>query len=79
MAQPPTELGKSLRCCVPCRLIKTFEQFYEQARESIFSVTADDTSSQQTGNPTRSSSGAATAAAASTARITAFLLCDAGL
>lgn len=32
VAQPPTDLGgKSLRCCVPCRLIKTFEQFYEQA------------------------------------------------
>ena len=31
-AQPPTDLGRSLRCCVPCRLVKTFEQFYEQAR-----------------------------------------------
>ena len=30
VAQPPTDLGKSLRCCVPCRLVKSFEQFYEQ-------------------------------------------------
>lgn len=30
VAQPPLDLGKSLRCCVPCRLVKTFEQFYEQ-------------------------------------------------
>ncbi len=36
MAQPPTDLGKSLRCCVPCRLIKSFDQFYEQARDSSF-------------------------------------------
>lgn len=34
VAQPPTELGKSLRCCVPCRLIKTFEQFYEVGCEN---------------------------------------------
>lgn len=36
-AQPPIELGKSLRCCVPCRLVKTFEQFYEQARRCLLS------------------------------------------
>ena len=30
LAQPPHELGKSLRCCVPCRLVKTFEQFHEE-------------------------------------------------
>ncbi|PSC73674.1 transcription elongation factor SPT4-like protein 2-like [Micractinium conductrix] len=34
VAQPPTDLGKSLRCCVPCRLVKTFEQFYEQGCEN---------------------------------------------
>lgn len=32
VAQPPTSLGKSLRCCIPCHLVKTFDQFYEQAR-----------------------------------------------
>lgn len=37
-AQPPIELGKSLRCCVPCRLVKTFEQFYEQVRRSPVAV-----------------------------------------
>lgn len=35
VAQPPTELGKTLRCCVPCRLVKTFEQFYEQASRRL--------------------------------------------
>ncbi|KAI3425004.1 hypothetical protein D9Q98_008385 [Chlorella vulgaris] len=34
VAQPPIELGKTLRCCVPCRLIKTFEQFYEEGCEN---------------------------------------------
>lgn len=29
-APPPTELGKNLRCCYGCRLVKTFGQFYEQ-------------------------------------------------
>jgi hypothetical protein len=35
VAQPPIELGKTLRCCVPCRLIKTFEQFYEEVRRLL--------------------------------------------
>lgn len=30
VAPAPTEWGKSLRCCVPCRLVKTFDQFYDQ-------------------------------------------------
>lgn len=29
-APPPTELGKNLRCCYGCRLVKSFAQFYEQ-------------------------------------------------
>lgn len=37
VAQPPTDLGKSLRCCVPCRLVKSFEQFYEQASGAMAS------------------------------------------
>ena len=41
VAQPPTDLGKSLRCCVPCRLVKTFEQFYEQVGAVLRSVGQD--------------------------------------
>eukprot|EP00887_Chlorella_sp_A99_P005939 scaffold29.g5939.t1 len=33
-AQPPTELGKNLRCCHGCRLVKAFAQFYEQGCEN---------------------------------------------
>jgi hypothetical protein len=40
-AQPPTDLGRSLRCCVPCRLVKTFEQFYEQASTPCSNVLQD--------------------------------------
>lgn len=32
-APAPTEL-KNLRCCIPCQLIKTFEQFYEEGCEN---------------------------------------------
>lgn len=34
VAPVPTELGKSLRCCMPCRLVKTFDQFYEHGCEN---------------------------------------------
>lgn len=34
VASAPTEWGKGLRCCVPCQLVKTFEQFYEQGCEN---------------------------------------------
>lgn len=34
MAQPPTDWGKNLRCCMVCRLAKTFDQFYEQGCEN---------------------------------------------
>ncbi|GAB4821276.1 hypothetical protein N2152v2_008322 [Parachlorella kessleri] len=34
VAQPPTEWGKNLRCCMVCRLMKTFEQFYDQGCEN---------------------------------------------
>ena len=34
VAAVPTEWGKNLRCCVPCRLLKTFEQFYDQGCEN---------------------------------------------
>lgn len=34
VAPPPTEFNKNLRCCVPCRLVKTLDQFYEQGCEN---------------------------------------------
>ena len=33
-APAPTDLGKSLRCCGVCRLVKTFEQFYDAGCEN---------------------------------------------
>ena len=33
-APAPTDLGKSLRCCGVCRLVKTFEQFYDSGCEN---------------------------------------------
>ena len=29
-APVPEALNRNLRCCIPCRLVKTLEQFYEQ-------------------------------------------------
>lgn len=34
MAPPPTDWGKNLRCCMVCRLMKTFEQFYDAGCEN---------------------------------------------
>ena len=34
VAPAPTEWGKNLRCCIPCRLVKTLDQFYEQGCEN---------------------------------------------
>lgn len=54
VAPAPTEWGKGLRCCVPCHLVKTFEQFYEEGcqncpflgmegdRERIYDATTTD-------------------------------------
>lgn len=32
-AGAPSDM-KSLRCCIPCRLVKSFEQFYEEGCEN---------------------------------------------
>lgn len=29
-AEPPMELGRALRCCMRCRLLKSFDQFFDQ-------------------------------------------------
>jgi transcription elongation factor SPT4 len=34
VAPAPTDWGKNLRCCIPCRLVKTLDQFYEQGCEN---------------------------------------------
>ena len=34
VAQPPTDWGRNLRCCMVCRLAKTFDQFLEQGCEN---------------------------------------------
>lgn len=34
VAPAPTSWGKGLRCCVPCHLVKTTEQFYDQGCEN---------------------------------------------
>lgn len=33
-APVPEALNRNLRCCIPCRLVKTLEQFYEQGCEN---------------------------------------------
>ena len=33
-APVPEALNRNLRCCVPCKLVKTLEQFYEQGCEN---------------------------------------------
>ena len=33
-APVPEALNRNLRCCIPCRLIKTLEQFYQQGCEN---------------------------------------------
>lgn len=33
-AEPPMELGRTLRCCLRCRLLKSFNQFYDQGCEN---------------------------------------------
>lgn len=34
VAPPPTEFNRNLRCCVPCRLVKTYDQFLQQGCEN---------------------------------------------
>jgi len=34
VAPVPDALNRNLRCCVPCRLVKTLEQFFEQGCEN---------------------------------------------
>lgn len=34
VAEPPKKLNRNLRCCVPCRLVKTWDQFKEQGCEN---------------------------------------------
>lgn len=34
VAPVPEALNRNLRCCVPCRLVKTLEQFFEQGCEN---------------------------------------------
>lgn len=33
-APVPEALNRNLRCCIPCRLVKTLEQFYDQGCEN---------------------------------------------
>lgn len=33
-APVPEALNRNLRCCIPCRLVKTLEQFYQQGCEN---------------------------------------------
>lgn len=33
-APVPEVLNRNLRCCIPCRLVKTLEQFYDQGCEN---------------------------------------------
>ena len=34
VAPVPEALNRTLRCCIPCRLVKTLEQFYDQGCEN---------------------------------------------
>mmetsp|Transcript_18350 Transcript_18350/g.30824 ORF Transcript_18350/g.30824 Transcript_18350/m.30824 type:complete len:121 (+) Transcript_18350:317-679(+) len=41
-AEPPLDLGRNLRACLRCRLMKSFNQFYENGCENCPFVTPHD-------------------------------------